>query len=549
MKNPYDDERDVTDYAVGPVVSRCLSALFVLLLFAPMLYDAAGRALGGGWSGWPWLELVSYQPLGQVTLRDHLREVEGRVDQLRYVKGIREQTQQWITAGLGEGNRKVVVAGGGWLFYRPEVEALTGWGPMKKEPYSVMKDPELARAPAAREVVLEFAGQLRERGVELLLVPLPVKAMLYHELLFRSTLDGPLYHPDQLAFYEALRGQGIRVLDLAPGLYDLKKRFPLFLKQDTHWTPEAMKRCAGWVADYVKKAFPELVGQLGVQDLDARIFDRKVLGDLVGLLGLADERALFEPEGVQLFALNGLQRDAEAAVTLLCDSFVNIYDDPTLGFAAEEGDTELMHGGFADHLSMKLGTVLDVIARNGAGTTATRREFAARPVDVVAKKKLVIWVLASRDLIYSPAAARAANVAWESVVFNPNRSREASVGGDQPGGGGSEVVLIAEAVEKSANQDPEGTPYADAMHGAVYQVLEVVSGEFDPKQEWQAVQWTFRGKKLLPPSEVKVGRRYELRLLPWDEMKEFHGLNINWDSALVDEFTAERWYVVDLKPL
>lgn len=549
MRNPYDDEQDLTEYRVSRRAALGISAVFLLILSLPPLGDLVHKVVTGKVIDSPFIKVLRFDPAGKEKLQQHLAGIDRSLDQLPYAKALRQYTQQWFTTALGEGNRKVVLGRNGWLFYRPELQALNGWGPLREEPFSVMKDPSLAQLKPAREWVLQFAAELKSRGIPLLLVPVPVKPMLYPEQLLNKVPDGPLYHPEQLAFYDELRRAGIDVLDLSEPLYELKKRFPIFLKQDTHWTPEAMKKAAVLVADHVKKVHPDLVDRSAIPTIDARIHDRASIGDLVELLDLPNAEARFKKEAAQLVALDGLDADRASPIALLGDSFVNIYTDPTLGFAdpnpVDQDPPPLMKAGFAYQLALHLARPLDVIAKNGAGTTATRKEFAARPDDEVRAKKLVIWVLAARDLLYSPAAAREANIEWGPAPFNPHSSKP------KPDGEPSKmtapiegkIIVEAELIEKSANQDPDATPYADALHTAVYRVTKVVSGEFDVEAEWQAVQWTFKKKVLQPTAQLAPGKRYRLTLSPWDDQSALQSLNLRNDNTSQDEFTTERWYV------
>src|SRR5688572_32914256 len=69
--------------------------------------------------------------------------------------------QQWITRLLGAGNRKVAVARDGWLFLREDLDA--AYGP---EVFAARHGAEAALA-----AIVDFRDQLREREVELLIVP------------------------------------------------------------------------------------------------------------------------------------------------------------------------------------------------------------------------------------------------------------------------------------------------------------------------------------------------------------------------------------------
>lgn len=549
MRNPYDDEQDLTEYRVSRRAALWVTSLFLLGLGLPPVLDFAFKAAEGKIGEVPWVRLFQFNPGGQQTLREHIAEVEGSLDQLPYAATLRRHTQQALTQFAGEGNRKVMVGRNGWLFYRPELEALNGWGPLEREPFSVMKDPVVAKLRPAKEHVLEFAKQLQERGIALLLVPLPTKPMLYPEHLLGQSLSAPLTHPDQDAFYDELRAAGVDVLDLGSALHGFKQQEAGFLKQDTHWTPAAMEKAAEQVTSHLQRHYSEDVKAAAAVTVGREsLSDRESIGDLVGLLDLSDVSTLFATEKVDMTAIHGAESDPDSPITVLGDSFVNIYSDPKLGFGdpalADEESPPSMRAGFAEHLMALLGRRLEVIARNGAGTTQTRREFAAKPDDVVRSKKLVVWVLASRDLIYTPAAARAANIEWSSVNFNPNSS-QVNGQGEVKG----QVVIEAELLVKSSNQDPNGTPYPDALHTALYRVTQVVEGEFAADTEWQAIQWTFKQKQMQKTAYGVVGKRYRLTLIPWDEQVHLQSLNRSSDQTDEDDFLAERWFVLDAEEL
>jgi hypothetical protein len=312
-----------------------------------------------------------------------------------------------------------------------------------------------------------------------------------------------------------------------------------------------MKKSAELIGTHIKKTHPSLIpGTETTPRIDARVHDRTSFGDLVQLLDLSDPASLFQKESAQLVAIHGLDPDPAAPITLLGDSFVNIYTDPTLGFedpsAADQDPPPSMNAGFAYQLALSLGRPLDVIAKNGAGATATRREFAARPDDLVRAKKLVIWVIASRDLLYSPAAAREANIEWDSVTFNPNTSKPAATTAPSAEG---KIVVEAELLAKSSNQDPNGTPYPDALHTALYRVTKVLSGDFDPDSTWQAIQWTFKKKEMQPTARFTPGQTYRLTLVPWDDQTALQSLNRSADKTDENDFLADRWFVESAEPV
>lgn len=560
--NPYAEEHDTTVYEIGHGVSWLFSIIFMLVLAVPPLVEHVTKLTQGKWAETPAGKLLAWRP-SQEPLMQRLHSVEKSMDGAAYSTALRRHTQQWLSEEMGEGNRKVFVGFNGWLFYQPDLKALTGYGPLKPEPFSVMKDPDLAKLRDAKDVVIEFAAQLKERGVPLLIVPLPLKPMLYGEFVSSHANDMWIRHPDAVAFYKLLREQGVDVLDLtedmaklrerrkhifirAPSIKDKaalaeaaamdKEKQDAFLMQDTHWTTEGMKFAAEKVATYLKAKYPQISQPVFREIRAVDGMHRASMGDLVKLLDPADPAAAFSPEEQFLRRIGDGTESKQSNVALLGDSFVNIYDDPSLGFGDLAKPDEAMHSGFAQQLSLLLGQPLDVIAMNGRGSTGVRREFAKRYDDEVRAKKLVVWVLASRDLLLTKSAAREANIEWTKVEFNPKQSPTAAPVTATQG----RTVIEAILTEKSRNQELNGTPYTSGLHTAIYDVQKVVSGTLEAKQIL-ALQWTFKEKVMQPTAALKVGQHVRLTLVPWSQKEaELKTINQQDDTTWFD---PERWFV------
>ena len=543
--NPYPDERDTTDYQISRRHGWMVAlAFFPFVALMPVTHHIS-MAVAGKWGETPAAQLLSWRP-SSGPLLERLHAIEKSTDKAGYSTFIHQQSQALLTSAAGEGNRKVHLGRGEWLFYKPEITSLHGWGPLKREPFSPMKDPGVAKLRMAKDVVLEFAAQLKERDVPLLLVPVPVKPMIYPEFLSSKKFTAPVYHPDQLSLYEQLRAAGIDVLDLAPEMWKLKLRKQVFLQQDTHWTPDAMKLMAESIAKHIRTKYPQaLVPLTETPIVDARILDRSSHGDLVGLLDIASPARLFGQEQVTLVSISGMDPSAKSPVALLGDSFVNVFDDPALGFApeSEPAKSQRMKAGFGNQLAILLNEPLDVMAVNGGGSTAARQELARRFDDEVRAKKLVIWVIACRDLLLSPPAARDANVKWERVEFNTRTSDGRAPAIASPDAG--KIIIEAKLVSKSKLQDANGTPYTHALHTAVYELQKVVSGGFTGT-DWIALQWTFKNKQLQPAANAAPGKSYRLMLVPETAMPpEAKGVNTSDDYT--DRFTADRWFVESIE--
>lgn len=306
---------------------------------------------------------------------------------------VRQLRQQWLVRFAGEGNQAVHIGTGGWLFPRTEIAALCGRGPLADS---------TAKTRGEADAMIELAGQFKKRGLPLVIVPVPAKAMIYPEHLTPKKLNDPVYHRDQLALYEKLRAAGADVIDLAPEMWRLKLRKQVFLQQDTHWTPDAMKIMAEFIAKHVRTKYPQaLKPTMQTPIVDARLLDRANFGDLVAGLDVAAPGDLFSQEQVTLVSIVGLDPRSDSTVTLIGDSFASIYDDPALGFAAENqpAESQPMKAGLGNQLAVLLNEPLDVIADGDGNSLTAMQKFAARPDDDLATKKLVIWVLSSTALL------------------------------------------------------------------------------------------------------------------------------------------------------
>ena len=197
-----------------------------------------------------------------------------------------------------------------------------------------------------------------------------------------------------------------------------------------------------------------------------------------------------------------------------------MYDDPSLPFY-------MPGAGFGSWLSAYLGRPLHIIAINGGGATTVRQRFAALPDDVVRAKKIVIWVIAERDLFMDPAVARENGVEWKRVTFNPNRSQPADA---VPAGA---IVVDATLKTKSALQNLADANYPDAVYVAECTVDTVVTGTYAPS-EVAVVLWNFRQRQIQPSARFAPGQRLRLTLVPWESKGELTKTNLSDDLQRFD---------------
>lgn len=308
-------------------------------------------------------------------------------------------------AGAAEREDAMTVVGrDGWLFFAPELRHVgvgRFWGP------------QAARASRARQAdrvdpllaILDFKQQLDQIGVELLVVPVPPKSVVYPErlpveLLLQANGAPPRLDPVHQEFYEVLRSQGVDVLDVTPLFLSNREHpeGPAYCLQDTHWSGVGCVIAAGTIAAEVRR-------RPWYADVERRVYRDEwqtltIRGDLWSDLG--DEAPPPEQIRVRRVSVDGtegfarVESDPDSPIILLGDSH-------NLVFHAG-GD---MHGeaaGLADQLALELGLPVDLVGVRGAGATPARVNLlrrAQRTPGYWTTKRLVIWCFAAREFTES----------------------------------------------------------------------------------------------------------------------------------------------------
>ena len=511
-----------------------LVASFLLMLGLPPLVQD-WREWRKGPEGWlPARELgraVMGTDQPHQSIEQRLRGFDAGLSRLEFTTLPRQWAQQIVSGALLRGNDRTLIGRDGWLFYRPELQALTGYGPVKPEPHSVSRDPALLDWEPPLAPIRDFATALRDRGVSLWLVPVPMKPSIYPEKLTGKSMAGPLRHPDTARFYQSLTDTGLVVIDLADELWALKENDgaegPVYLRDDTHWTPRGMARAAGVLAGLVRQQ--EWYGSPGPTSYrEFPPVEESVIafGDLVGKLGARAPEQLFKPSEVKLLRWpdpasgQSAQPDRQSPIVLLGDSFVNIFDDPGLGFVPRVLKAGQGSGaGLAQHLAQNLRRTLDVHAVNGEGASGVRRALMSRGETVIRSKKLVIWVIAERDLILSRSLAKANSVEWKHT---PVAADEVVPEGKIAP---SATVVEARVLVKSVRTDPAAANYANALYTVRYEVVRTISGAA-PSGPLEVAHWNFRNRLPQPTARLMVGQTYRLELKPWAECADLHPINL-----------------------
>lgn len=480
MKNPYEHdwlEDEVRVGRTGQWIALVVFLLFLLLPAASLLFPSLRPKTNA---------------VPAASLKERLTAWESSAKTLPLLEQWRRSDQARVTAGLGTGNAKVVAGENGWFYYRPDLEAITGKGPDHLEPPSVAREKAAVTWQPPLPVIRDFAAQLAARNIRLVFVPVPTKPMVCREGL--GLEDGTSRPPAWNRVANDLAAAGIGFVDLFPVIVARGPDHKRFLKQDTHWTPGTMAAVAREVAAKVSPGAASVVPRF-------ETIQRKGRGDLVGMLDFEGGRqTLFPPEEVELKRVSNSPAADGGEVVLLGDSFVNVFEDPALGFG-EDGETTI-GAGFASHFAAALGLPVQTIAINGGGATAVREAFARLPADRLAQVKTVVWLLSSRDVLLPEIPARRAGIEWRTVALPKTELRPAAPTAD------AARELVGTLIERSNIEDPTQTPYAEAVFSTVFKT--------DDGSEHFVFFWGFRKRQLEPAAALEPGRRYRLKITPFE---------------------------------
>ena len=329
-------------------------------------------------------ELVSNVPTEQ-----HLRDVENEIEETSWFARNSRSLVQFIWFQLsGQPGENTLVGRDGWLFYLPTVRFLVESFPPSEALQPDFQDPFGA--------VIDFHGQLADRGIQLLVVPVPGKASIYPERVSSRADPGKIAESSHtLEFISRLNNAGIPTIDLFETFHREPRRDRStkgghhYLFQDTHWTPEGAELAAQVVAERVLREGWVTAGSKEYIQNPVPVARRS---DILRMARSASIERLFPPQEVTCRQVvesdsgNLYQDDPDSPLLVLGDSFLRIYqtDDPKAA-------------GFLAHLARNLKRPVASIVNDGGASTLVRQQLRRNP-DLLEGKKLVVWEFVERDL-------------------------------------------------------------------------------------------------------------------------------------------------------
>jgi hypothetical protein len=358
--------------------------------------------------------------------------------------------QLFLLRTVRETGAKAIMGRDGWLFYRPDVRYLVepdrpdggGYAGIWVQPAEGTQQDGVVRA------IVRFRDQLKERGIELLVMPVPGKPSVYPEMLWRCAGEkGNGFYSPTVGFMHKLQRQGVEVVDLITQFQQVRDEepadAPYYLARDTHWTPKGVELAAEAAAQRLRSL--GLAPQPTIE-LRTRKVRVKRYGDILEMIETRGTPALFPAEEVDceqvvdgtggLLVASDSERpgtyrypSADTSVLVLGDSFCRIYQNrepQSLGViigptpdrergSGREGkaSTGLLPGsaGFPSHLALALRAPVDFIVSDGGASTDVRRSLRTNP-EILEGKKVVVWEFVERDIQLGKAG-------WLNVPLPP----------------------------------------------------------------------------------------------------------------------------------
>jgi len=358
-----------------------LIAGFLAILAAPAMIQIAAEVHHGE-------TIQALNVFRQVPTAKNLREYEREMEDASYVeKELRPWIQYVQFRFLQDAGDKALIGRDGWMFYKPGVRYLTE-----------RRTPQKPGAPSNNPLpaIVDFRDQLAQRGIRLLVMIAPNKESIYPRMLSsRAEKREVLIGLETRQLLDELKVAGVEVVDLFEVFRVVKlaqtqaPTVPLYLAQDSHWSPAGVEAAAKAVARRILNSGWVQNGTIGYDTKPAPVCRR---GDIIGMLQVPQIEQDIIPEAIPCQQIvrrdeqSPYRDDPDAEILILGDSFLRIYEQD-----------EPRSAGFLAHLAYELRQPVTSIVNDGGASTLVRQELFRRP-RLFINKKLVIWEFVERDI-------------------------------------------------------------------------------------------------------------------------------------------------------
>ena len=419
---------------------------------------------------------------------------------------------------LGIGNEKVIIGKDNWLLYEPNISYLTYKNININENYNKIMIKE----------IVEFNSFLKEKGIELILLPVPPKVLVNTKTLRKNEINVEINDfKNRKDFYNLLEENDITYFDVINCFSNSKiDSESLYLHADSHWSPSGM----------------DLVAEALSKQINTNLFNRREeikkgnqlfitnRGDIYDMLSIpesiAPEKYLETVKITPMLNNNSdLIFDKDAEVLLLGDSYSNIYSLKNLKWG--EGS------GFPEQLAYHLNDSIDSILINDDGAVATRKQFlndlttGERSLDNL---KYVVWEFAEREIVYGD---------WdEHLNFNTKDFTNSKDEKNQI----DSLTINAKCLKASEIPNPKNSDYPDCLYTTKMEIFNILEGN-SSSAEIIAVSLGFQDYIYNRKGIIKEGDFIKLNLKPYSEVSsEIKRLQTVDD---IIDFSIPKYWVTD----
>lgn len=244
--------------------------------------------------------------------------------------------------------------------------------------------------------MLELKQYLDSLGVQLLVVPVPVKEEIYADKVVPGTSAELCVNPNGREFVREMLNAGIDVLDLYPALMlakntDEAPRYS-YQRYDTHWSLPGMLAAMELLATRVTQYswYAESGAQPGTLNLQETQTVRE--GDLVAQLPDAEKSKYAADTLPAMKVFKGTEAykgGRNSPILLMGDSFTGVFES-----------VDQKSGGPGSLLAYATGLDVQVVTSWGGGPGVRSRMMKMKKD--MAAKRLVVYMMTARDFWQSP---------------------------------------------------------------------------------------------------------------------------------------------------